>query len=104
MGDSKTNAGKRLKGNFVSSSKIDIDRNFEISGIYPRVYGSFTERMGRCIYEGTHEPGAEFADDDGSLKGVIALVQELGATIVRYPGRKTTSFMADGQSFTKKIG
>ena len=45
--------------------KIIIDRNFEISEIDPRVYGSFAEHMGRCIYEGIYEPDSKFADEDG---------------------------------------
>ena len=68
------------------SSKISINRNYEISEIDPRVYGSFTEHMGRCIYEGIYEPDSEFADEDGFRTDVIALVKELGVTIIRYPG------------------
>ncbi len=67
-------------------SKISIGRNFEISEIDPRVYGSFAEHMGRCIYEGIYEPDSKFADEDGFRSDVIELVKELGVTIVRYPG------------------
>ena len=49
----------------MSSAKIIVDRHFEISEIDPRVYGSFAEHMGRCIYEGIYEPGSEFADENG---------------------------------------
>lgn len=70
----------------MSSSQIAINRNFEISEIDPRVYGSFAEHMGRCIYEGIYEPESEFADEDGLRTDVIELVKELGVTIVRYPG------------------
>ena len=70
----------------MSSAKIIVDRHFEISEIDPRVYGSFAEHMGRCIYEGIYEPGSEFADENGFRKDVMALVKELGVTIIRYPG------------------
>ena len=70
----------------MSSAKIIVDRHFEISEIDPRIYGSFTEHMGRCIYEGIYEPDSEFADEDGLRKDVLELVKELGVTIIRYPG------------------
>lgn len=42
--------------------------------------------MGRCVYGGIFDPGSEYADSDGFRKDVMALVRELGVTIVRYPG------------------
>ena len=70
----------------MSKAKIVVDRHFEISEIDDRVYGSFAEHMGRCIYGGIYEPGSPFADENGFRKDVIDLVKELGVTIVRYPG------------------
>jgi alpha-N-arabinofuranosidase len=70
----------------MSKAKIVVDRHFEISEIDERVYGSFAEHMGRCIYGGIYEPGSPFADENGFRKDVIDLVKELGITIVRYPG------------------
>lgn len=70
----------------MASSKIVVDRHFEISEIDERVYGSFTEHMGRCIYGGIYEPESKYADADGFRQDVIELVKELGVTIVRYPG------------------
>ena len=70
----------------MEKSNIYIDRNFEISEIDERVYGSFAEHMGRCIYGGIYEPGSPWADEDGFRTDVIKLVQELGVSIVRYPG------------------
>jgi alpha-N-arabinofuranosidase len=65
---------------------IFVDRNRLISEIDRRIFGSFTEHMGRCIYGGIYEPGSPFADADGYRTDVIELIQELGVTIVRYPG------------------
>jgi alpha-N-arabinofuranosidase len=70
----------------MSKARIVVDRHFEISEIDERVYGSFAEHMGRCIYGGIYEPGSPFADENGFRKDVIDLVKELGVTIVRYPG------------------
>jgi alpha-N-arabinofuranosidase len=70
----------------MSKAKIVVDRHFEISEIDERIYGSFAEHMGRCIYGGIFEPGSSFADENGFRKDVMELVRELGVTIVRYPG------------------
>ncbi|MBN9201166.1 MAG: alpha-L-arabinofuranosidase [Microbacterium chocolatum] len=51
-----------------------------------RLFGTFVEHMGRCVYEGIYEPGHPTADADGFRDDVRALVRELGATVVRYPG------------------
>jgi len=66
--------------------KVFVHRNLSISEIDRRIFGSFTEHMGRCIYGGIYEPGSPFADEDGYRQDVIELVKELGITIVRYPG------------------
>lgn len=70
----------------MSKARIVADRHFEISEIDERVYGSFAEHMGRCIYGGIYEPGSSFADENGFRKDVMELVKELGVTMVRYPG------------------
>ncbi|AUG28543.1 MULTISPECIES: alpha-N-arabinofuranosidase [Microbacterium] len=57
-----------------------------VGEIDPRVYGGFVEHLGRHIYDGIHEPGHPAADEEGFRTDVIALVQELGVTTIRYPG------------------
>ncbi|RKS92978.1 alpha-N-arabinofuranosidase [Microbacterium sp. AG790] len=62
-------------------------RGAEIIGdVDPRVFGGFVEHLGRHIYDGIHEPGHPSADAEGFRTDVIALVQELGVTTIRYPG------------------
>ncbi|MGO1345647.1 MAG: alpha-L-arabinofuranosidase, partial [Bifidobacterium psychraerophilum] len=51
-----------------------------------RLFGSFVEHLGRCVYTGIYEPGHPTADADGFRQDVIDLVKELGATTIRYPG------------------
>ncbi len=51
-----------------------------------RLFGSFVEHMGRCVYTGIYEPDHPTADDRGFRGDVAALVEELGVSLVRYPG------------------
>jgi alpha-N-arabinofuranosidase len=68
------------------SARIVISRDFTIGAIDPRLFGSFIEHMGRCVYTGIYEPGHPSADAEGFRTDVEALVDELGPTMVRYPG------------------
>lgn len=67
-------------------AKIIIDRDAAISPVDPRIYGSFVEHLGRCVYGGLYEPGHPSADDAGLRTDVLELVRELRVPIVRYPG------------------
>jgi alpha-N-arabinofuranosidase len=51
-----------------------------------RLFGSFVEHMGRCVYTGIYEPDHPTADEEGFRGDVADLVDELGVTLVRYPG------------------
>ncbi len=51
-----------------------------------RLFGSFVEHLGRCVYGGIFEPGHPTADANGFRGDVLALIRELNTTIVRYPG------------------
>ena len=68
------------------TSRIVADRDFIVSPLDRRVFGTFVEHMGRCVYGGIYEPGHPTADANGFRGDVLALTRELGATIVRYPG------------------
>ncbi|MET7702435.1 alpha-N-arabinofuranosidase [Streptomyces sp. NPDC005485] len=63
-----------------------LDSAFDVGSVNPRLYGSFVEHMGRCVYTGIYEPGHPAADADGLRQDVLELVRELGVTTVRYPG------------------
>ena len=54
--------------------------------IDPRLYGSFVEHLGRCVYTGIHEEGHPLADAEGWRTDVLELVRALRVPIVRYPG------------------
>ena len=67
-------------------ARIVVDRDFAIGEIDRRLFGSFVEHIGRCVYGGIFEPGHPSADAQGFREDVIALTRELGVTLVRYPG------------------
>ncbi|GAB7129475.1 alpha-L-arabinofuranosidase AbfA [Silvimonas sp. JCM 19000] len=68
------------------SSRLIVDRDFAIADLDRRLFGTFVEHMGRCVYTGIYEPGHPSADEDGFRQDVLDLTRELGPTIVRYPG------------------
>jgi alpha-N-arabinofuranosidase len=70
----------------VSTARIIVDPDFCISPVDRRLFGSFVEHMGRCVYTGIFEPGHPTADAHGFRGDVLELVRELGPTIIRYPG------------------
>lgn len=67
-------------------AKMIIDKDFKISEIDKRIYGSFIEHLGRAVYGGIYDPAHFSADENGFRKDVIDLVKELNVPIVRYPG------------------
>ena len=67
-------------------AKLTVEKDFRISEIDKRIYGSFIEHLGRAVYGGIYQPGHSSADEEGFRKDVIDLVKELGIPIVRYPG------------------
>lgn len=70
----------------MRKAKVLMDRDFAIGQTDPRLFGAFVEHLGRCVYGGIYEPGHPTADAKGFRKDVLALVKELGPTIMRYPG------------------
>ncbi|WP_349425960.1 alpha-N-arabinofuranosidase [Microbacterium sp. LWS13-1.2] len=70
----------------MTAARIALDPRFTVGPIDRRIFGSFVEHLGRCVYDGIYEPGHPEADAEGFRRDVVALVKELGVTIVRYPG------------------
>jgi alpha-L-arabinofuranosidase len=70
----------------VTTATLTLDPAFRVGTVDRRLFGSFAEHMGRCVYTGLFEPGHPAADHRGFRTDVLALVRELGPTIVRYPG------------------
>ncbi len=70
----------------MKNAKMILDKDYVISTIDKRLYGSFIEHLGRAVYTGIYEPKHELADDQGFRKDVLDLVRKLNVPVVRYPG------------------
>ena len=70
----------------MQKAKLVLDRDYQIGRIDPRIYGSFVEHLGRCVYGGLFEPGHPEADEQGIRRDVLELVKQLQIPVVRYPG------------------
>lgn len=68
------------------AARLVIDPHFIVGPINRRLFGSFVEHLGRCVYDGIYEPGHSTADEHGYRSDVIDLVRELGVSTIRYPG------------------
>lgn len=79
---SSQNNGDIRKG--TALIKIDLDR--KIGEIDPKIYGNFTEHLGRCIYGGIYDPKSPLADKGGFRKDVTEATKNLGVSIIRWPG------------------
>ncbi len=65
---------------------VTLDPAFVIAPVERKLFGSFIEHMGRCVYGGVFEPSHPEADAGGLRGDVLDLTKELGVTVVRYPG------------------
>ncbi|MEV0569485.1 alpha-N-arabinofuranosidase [Dactylosporangium sp. NPDC050588] len=70
----------------MNRATLTLDLQRRLAPVQRRMFGSFVEHLGRCVYGGIYEPGHPTADADGFRADVLALVRELGVTTVRYPG------------------
>ncbi len=70
----------------MKKAKLILDKDYVISDIDKRIYGSFIEHLGRAVYTGIWQPGHPTSDELGFRKDVIQLVNQLNVPIVRYPG------------------
>jgi len=65
---------------------VKVNRDFYIGETDKRIYGSFVEHIGRCVYGGIYDPTCPDSDEFGFRNDVIAMTKELDIPIVRYPG------------------
>jgi len=70
----------------MPTARLTVDPHFTVGPINRRLFGSFVEHLGRCVYDGLYEPGHPTADEEGFRTDVIDLVKELGVSTIRYPG------------------
>ena len=67
-------------------ASVALDRAAVVAPVNRRLFGSFVEHLGRCVYDGIYEPSHPTADQDGFRTDVVDLVRELGSSTIRYPG------------------
>jgi len=70
----------------VRKAKLILDKDYVISRVDKRLYGSFIEHLGRAVYTGIYEPGHPSSDENGFRGDVIDLVKRLNVPVIRYPG------------------
>jgi alpha-L-arabinofuranosidase len=70
----------------MSQARLVLDAAFTVAAVPPRLFGSFVEHMGRCVYTGIFETGHPTADPAGFRRDVLSLTRELAPTLIRYPG------------------
>src|SRR4026208_1760207 len=70
----------------MTEAVIVLDPAFAVGKTDPRLFGSFVEHLGRCVYGGIYEPGHPSADADGFRQDVVELTRELGVRLGRFPG------------------
>ena len=70
----------------MPQAHITLDPFFTVGVVNRRLFGSFVEHLGRCVYDGIYEPGHATADANGFREDVLELVRELGVSTIRYPG------------------
>ncbi len=69
-----------------SQVRLHLEPDQSLHTVDPRLFGSFVEHLGRCVYTGIFEPGHPTADAAGFRQDVAELIRELGPTLLRYPG------------------
>lgn len=70
----------------MEQARIVVDPSFRVGEIDPRLYGSFLEHVGRCVYGGIYDPGHPTADDLGFRGDLLEEVRRLRIPLYRYPG------------------
>ena len=61
----------------MNKVRIILDSDFTISDLDRRLFGTFVEHLGRCVYTGIFEPGHPAADKNGFRLDVLELTREL---------------------------
>lgn len=70
----------------METARLTVDPAHAIGEIDPRLWGSFLEHVGRCVYGGISDPTHPTADELGFRGDLLAEVRELGIPLYRYPG------------------
>jgi len=69
-----------MKTTIHAHTKLIVDR------VDPRIFGGFLEHLGRAVYQGVYDPQSQHADENGFRRDVLAALDRLKFTAMRYPG------------------
>ncbi len=83
---SSRSSGAQVQAGTSNRARVIADPARTVATLDRRLFGSFVEHIGRCIYEGIYDPGSKLSGADGFRKDVLAEVRQLGVPIIRYPG------------------
>jgi alpha-N-arabinofuranosidase len=75
----------------TQEGRIKIDTERAIGRIDKKIYGNFTEHLGRCIEGGIFDENSPLSDSDGFRKDVLKAVSDLHVTLLRWPGGNFSS-------------
>ncbi|MFN2144417.1 MAG: alpha-N-arabinofuranosidase, partial [Anaerolineales bacterium] len=70
----------------MNTADLVLDKDFILSRVDDRIFGSFIEHLGRAVYGGIYDPGNPKSDENGFRRDVIEMVKALNVSVVRYPG------------------
>ncbi len=70
----------------VTQGRLVVDPDFAIGHVDRRLFGSFVEHMGRCVYEGIFEPGHPRPTSRDCAATSWSWSASSAPTVVRYPG------------------
>ncbi len=74
-----------------NESRIKIDTERVVGKIDPKLYGNFTEHLGRCIEGGIFEENSPLSEKNGFRRDVLKAVEDLHVTNLRWPGGNFSS-------------
>ena len=66
-------------------ARIDVLAGRPIGRVDRRIFGSFTDHLGRCVHGGLLDEGSRLAGPGGFRADVLAAIRHLGVTNVRWP-------------------
>lgn len=66
--------------------KLKVNKSFIVSEVDKRIFSSFVEHMGRCVYGGIYDPNSSKSNEKGYREDVIEAINEISVPMVRYPG------------------
>jgi alpha-N-arabinofuranosidase len=70
----------------MQPTTLTLHTAFRIGEVDPRIFGGFLEHMGRAVYQGVYDPSSAHADAEGFREDVLAALEPLSMTVMRYPG------------------